>query len=80
MTEGKLTAADLASGLSRRASLPMRYSEEFVRSFFSVIADGLTRDNMVKVKGFGTFKLIGIEARESINVNTGERIEIAGHT
>lgn len=80
MTEQKLTLADLATGLSRRASLPMRYSEDFVRSFFKVIADGLTRDNLVKVKGFGTFKLIGIEARESINVATGERFEIAGHT
>lgn len=80
MMEQKLTLADLATGLSRRASLPMRYSEDFVRSFFKVIADGLMHDNLVKVKGFGTFKLIDIEARESINVATGERIEIAGHT
>ena len=80
MNEQKLTLSDLATGLSRRASLPMRYSEDFVRSFFKIIADGLMHDNLVKVKGFGTFKLIGIEARESINVNTGERFEIAGHT
>lgn len=80
MNEQKLILADLASGLSHRASLPMRYSEDFVRSFFKVIEDGLMRDQLVKVKGFGTFKLIGIEARESINVSTGERFEIAGHT
>ncbi len=80
MTEQKLSLADLATGLSRRAKLPMRYSEDFVRSFFKVIGDGLTVDNLVKIKGFGTFKLIGIEARESINVATGERFEIAGHT
>ncbi len=78
--EQKLTLADLASGLSRRASVPLRYSEDFVRSFFNVIEDGLMHDNIVKVKGFGTFKLVGVDARESINVNTGERIEIAGHT
>lgn len=80
MNEQKLILSDLASGLSHRASLPMRYSEDFVRSFFKVIEDGLMRDNLVKIKGFGTFKLIGIEARESINVSTGERFEIAGHT
>ena len=78
--EQKLTLADLASGLSRRASLPLRYSEDFVRSFFKAIEEGLMHDNIVKVKGFGTFKLVGVDARESINVNTGERFEIAGHT
>lgn len=78
--EQKLTVSDLALGLSRRASLPMRYSEDFVRSFFSMIEEGLVHDNLVKIKGFGTFKLVGVDARESINVNTGERFEIAGHT
>lgn len=78
--EQKITLADLASGLSRRASVPSRYSEDFVRSFFNVIEEGLMHDNIVKVKGFGTFKLVGVDARESINVNTGERFEIAGHT
>lgn len=78
--EQKLTVSDLALGLSRRASLPMRYSEDFVRSFFSMIEEGLMHDNLVKIKGFGTFKLVGVDARESINVNTGERFEIAGHT
>ncbi len=78
--EQKLTLADLASGLSRRASVPMRYSEDFVRSFFKLIEEGLMHDNIVKIKGLGTFKLIGVDARESINVNTGERFEIAGHT
>lgn len=80
MNELKLTLADIASGLSRRASLPLRYSEDFVRAFFKTIDDGLMHDNLVKVKGFGTFKLVSVDARESINVNTGERFEIAQHT
>ena len=78
--EQKVTLNDLASGLARRASVPLRYSEDFVRSFFKVIEEGMMHDNIVKVKGFGTFKLVGVDARESINVNTGERFEIAGHT
>jgi len=80
MNDLKLTLADIASGLSRRASLPLRYSEDFVRAFFKTIEDGLMHDNLVKIKGFGTFKLVSVDARESINVNTGERFEIAQHT
>lgn len=80
MSEQKLTPVDIAGGLSRRASVPLRYSEDFVRSFFRAIEEALVRDNVVKVKGFGTFKTVSVDARESIDVNTGARIEIAGHT
>ena len=79
MSEQKLTPVDIASGLSRRASVPLRYSEDFVRSFFRAIEEGLVHDNVVKVKGFGTFKTVSVDPRESIDVNTGARIEIAGH-
>ena len=79
MSDQKLTPVDIAGGLSRRASVPLRYSEDFVRSFFKAIEEGLVRDNVVKVKGLGTFKTVSVDARESIDVNTGARIEIAGH-
>jgi len=80
MNDQRLTPADLASALARRGSLPRRYCEDFVRSFFDVIEDGLVHDNLVKIKGFGTFKIVDIDARESVNVSTGERFEIASHT
>ena len=80
MTDFKLSPADLAAALARRGSLPRRYCEDFVRSFFEVIEDGLVHDNLVKIKGFGTFKVVDIDARESVNVSTGERFEIASHT
>ena len=80
MNEKRVTMADLASGLSRRASMPVRYAEEFVASFFALIDEGLLHDNIIKVKGLGTFKLIDVEPRKSVNVNTGEHFEIAGHT
>lgn len=79
MSDQKLTPVDIAGGLSRRASVPLRYSEDFVRSFFKAIEEGLVHDNVVKVKGLGTFKTVSVDPRESINVNTGERFEIAGH-
>ncbi len=80
MNDQRLTPADLASALARRGSLPRRYCEDFVRSFFEVVEDGLVHDNLVKIKGFGTFKVVDIDARESVNVSTGERFEIASHT
>lgn len=80
MTDQRLNPADLASALARRGSLPRRYCEDFVRSFFDIIEEGLVHDNLVKIKGFGTFKVVDIDARESVDVNTGARIEIASHT
>ena len=80
MNDVKLSPADLAAALARRGSLPRRYCEDFVRSFFEVVEEGLVHDNLVKIKGFGTFKVIDIDARESVNVSTGERFEIASHT
>lgn len=45
-----------------------------------MIEEALATEKYVKVKGFGTFKLTEVDSRESVNVNTGERIEIQGHT
>lgn len=53
--------------------------DEFCSIFFESIEAGLLADKYVKIKGFGTFKLINVSERESINVNTGERIQISGH-
>lgn len=51
----------------------------FTAECFKLIAEALPRDKYVKVKGLGTFKLIMVEPRESVDVNTGERILINGH-
>ncbi|MBP5770715.1 MAG: HU family DNA-binding protein [Bacteroidaceae bacterium] len=78
--EKKLNIPDLAEGLSRRTKLPRRIAETFVRQFFDTLEENLLRENIVKVKGLGTFKLIDVEARESVNIQTGGRFQIAGHT
>lgn len=54
-------------------------AESFVRTFFTTLKDALQTDNIVKIKGFGTFKLVVVSARESVNVNNGERVNIAGY-
>lgn len=75
----KLSIQDLAKVLVDKNGLSVKQSEQFVASMFDVVRRGLERDNLVKIKGLGTFKIIGVEARESVNVNTGERVLIDSH-
>lgn len=76
--EKKISASVLVDELAARLNLPQTVSEEFVRAFFDTIIDGLRKDGLVKIKGFGTFKLSEVSDRESVAVATGERIVIKG--
>lgn len=78
--EQKITQVELAARMAKRTGFTKQDSENFVRMFFETIREGLLQDKLVKVKGLGTFKLIEVSDRESVNVNTGERIRIVGHT
>jgi nucleoid DNA-binding protein len=79
MANGKQTVQDWAEGLSRRSKISRAKSDSFLRAFFSLIKKGLAEENFVKIKGLGTFKLVPVSSRESIDVNTGQRIEIGEH-
>jgi nucleoid DNA-binding protein len=76
---GKLTVQDLAKSLAGKSGLVQRDASLFASEVFAVILQGLEKDGQVKVKGLGTFKIISVEARESISVRTGERVVIEGH-
>lgn len=76
----KLTIQDLVELLVNRHEVSQEDADVFVREFFLLIEQALDTDQYVKIKGLGTFKLIGVNSRESVNVNTGERIKIEGHT
>lgn len=76
----RLHIQDIATLLAKRSRITKDESEAFVREFFLLIEQGLEKDNYVRIKGLGIFKLIGIGSRESVNVNTGERFTIEGHT
>lgn len=77
--EKKLSVLNLAEELAEKSSITASQAEGFVRAFFDVLADGLAQDDIVKVKGWGTFKLSAVMGRESVDVNTGERIVIKGY-
>ena len=77
---GKISVNELATKLIDRKGLSKKQAAAFVNEMFDIIQRGLEQDKAVKVKGFGTFKIISVDDRESINVNTGERVLIEGHS
>lgn len=66
--------------LSEKHGMNKKDAEKFVKEFFLLIEEALERDRSVKIKGLGTFKLVEVESRESVKVNTGERFQIEGYT
>ena len=76
----KITLQDLINLFSEKQGMNKKDAEVFVRTMFELIEEALGTEKYVKIKGFGTFKLTEVDSRESVNVNTGERIEIQGHT
>lgn len=76
----KLNIQDLIELLAEKHGMSKRNADSFVKEFFQLIEEALEKDKYVKIKGLGAFKLIDVESRESVNVNTGERFEIQGHT
>ena len=76
----KITLQDLVELLSEKSGMTKKNADALFRGMFDLIEEALTNEKYVKVKGLGTFKLTEVDSRESMNVNTGERIEIQGHT
>lgn len=70
--------SDIAKILVEKNGLKQSDADIFAKMMFEVVAEGLKNDKQVKIKGLGTFKILKTKDRESINVNTGERIVIEG--
>ena len=66
----------LSEALTKRYALPEADADKFVAQMFDVLLKAVEQEGVVKVKGLGTFKLTPVGARESVDVNTGERIVI----
>src|SRR5574344_2136219 len=76
----KITLQDIIESLIQKHSMERKDAEAFVKGMFDLIEDTLSTEKLVKIKGLGTFKLIDVDSRESINVNSGERFRIEGHS
>lgn len=77
--DAKLNHSDLSALLAKQAEISGAKAELFTKAFFDIILEGLEKDGMVKINGLGTFKVTDVASRSSVNVNTGEKIEIKGH-
>lgn len=80
MTEKKFQLQDLAEQLARDQGISSQEALEFVRTFFELTEEGILKDSLVKVSGFGTTKLVIVNERESVNIHTGERFQIGKHS
>lgn len=69
---------DLTRDVIAKYGLDKEDAERFVQQMFAVLREGIEREKNVKVKSLGTFKITSVNARESVDVNTGERIVIEG--
>lgn len=69
----------IADTVAKKHKITVKDAEKFVSAMFDVMNEGLKTDKLVKVKGLGTFKVQAVKPRESVNVNTGERVLIEGH-
>ena len=75
----KLNTQHIIDSFAEKQHISKRSAEVFVKEFFGLVQEALKQERYVKIKGLGTFRVIEVEDRTSINVNTGERINIGGH-
>lgn len=74
-----VTIKDIAKIIASQHNIKIAEAEEFVQKLVDTINEGLETDRLVKIKGFGTFKMQAMKSRASVNVNTGERVIIGEH-
>ena len=75
----KFSLSDIARLLAEQTAIEPAKSENFINTLVELINEGIRRDGIVRIKGFGTFKIVLVKERESVHVNTGERIIIPAH-
>lgn len=79
MNNEKISIQDLVEVISKRTGNSKKKTDDFIRVFQDTIEDALVKDGLVKIKGFGTFKLVWNEARKSVNVQSKQEYVIPGH-
>ena len=74
----KSSLSVLAKAVASKRGLTQAEAERFIATMFEVAGDGIQEDKLLKMKWLGTFKITSVKDRESVDVNTGERILIEG--
>lgn len=76
----KISIQELTDIIASQTGQTKKFSEQFLRELVSVISEYLLKDGIVKVKGLGTFKVINVEERKSVDVTTGREIVLPAHS
>jgi nucleoid DNA-binding protein len=75
----KVNLQEFTQRIADRIEVSGTDAERFIQSLFEIVEENLLTDKIVRIKGIGTFKLLEVNARTSVDVNTKERIEIKEH-
>ncbi len=75
----KITMTRLAAMLAISSGKQKKLCEDFLKELFAIVEEELTKGENVRIKGFGTFKIVEVEPRKSVNVANGEETVIPGH-
>ena len=75
----KLSFQSIADTLAKKSGVQKKVADTFSKAFFDTIVEALTAGETIKIKGLGTFKLVEVDDRESVNVSTGKRFVIPGY-
>ena len=76
----KITMTRLAAMLAISTGKQKKLCEDFLRELFAIVEEELVKGENVRIKGFGTFKIVDVEPRKSVNVSNGEETVIPGHS
>lgn len=79
MADERINITDLRKAISKQMSLPEETASKFLAALFPAILEGLKADKSVRISGLGVFKLVWVEPRKSVNINTGESIMLEGY-
>ena len=79
MADDKLTTTELRKTISKQMSLPEETASRFLAALVPAIMEGLQTDGLVRISGLGTFKLVQIAPRKSVNIHSGETIVLDGY-
>ncbi|MCH5227204.1 MAG: HU family DNA-binding protein [Muribaculaceae bacterium] len=77
--EDKLTVGSLASNLAGKTGKGKKLCDDFLREFFRLVSESLSSGETLRIKNFGTFKVVDVESRMAVNINTGDKQEIPAH-
>lgn len=76
---GRVLLQDLIQGVARRADISEQEAETFVRTVLAVISDSLGDDKIVKIRNLGTFKLVEVDDRETVDPESGIAVRVKGY-